>query len=377
MGAVKVIPAGLGICADVDHDPEVSAVGGSGGALDLAVVNAQAAAEGNGGGEVIEAISRARHEEGIVSGAHPIRLIRIRGVGDVVIDVAVDRAELGLLVHVGGDDLCDDGVDLGVQLLLGDLILIDVDHGGGPLHVSRLVGGGEAHLIVPGGIRVNACGIHLNIHVSAAVIRDNQPLTVGNGLPHVGGELGHLLENGGCGVLNDGKDGMQLLGLVSAGVLHAEGNIVVPDLIHVGEVALKVGGVLVGLRDGADEIHGVGLPDAPGIVDVPGRDHGGLTVADGELEDIFLSLGVGHGNVVGTGAVHAGLVKARHVGGSVGAHQAVGGGEVAARLNGIGDLPGAARHGDKRRQAQGQRRQTQRKDAADGIFAVFGHGITS
>ena len=136
VSTVEVVPAGLLGRADVDHDPEVGTVGGAGGALDLAVVDTQAAAEGDGGGEVVEAVPRARHEQGIVGGADPVGLIRIRGVGNMIVDVAVNGAELGLLVHIGGDDLGDNAVDLLVQLLLGDLVLIDVDDGGGPGHVA-------------------------------------------------------------------------------------------------------------------------------------------------------------------------------------------------------------------------------------------------
>ena len=76
--------------------------------------------------------------------------------------------------------------------------------------------------IIPGGVGVYGGGIHRNVHGTAAVVGDHHALAVGDGLPHKGGQLGHLGKGGGFVVLNDGQDGVKLAGAVSAGILHAE-----------------------------------------------------------------------------------------------------------------------------------------------------------
>ena len=62
MGTVEMVPPRLFVGADVDHDPEVGSLGGAGGTLDLAVINTQSTAERDGGGKIVVAIPRARHE---------------------------------------------------------------------------------------------------------------------------------------------------------------------------------------------------------------------------------------------------------------------------------------------------------------------------
>ena len=166
------------------------------------------------------------------------------------------------------------------------------------------------------------------------------------------------------GILHHRQNGMKLTGSVSAGILHAEHDIVISDLIHVGQVTFEIGHVLVGLRNGMDKIQGIGLSHPFGIVDVSGGDHGRLSVAHRQFQVVLLPAPVGHGNIVGSRALCTGFVEARHIGRTVRSYQAIGAGKIASRLQGIGDRLGASRHGSRHTDAQGKRRQGSGQNAA-------------
>ena len=104
----------------------------------------------------------------------------------MIVYVGVDRPQLSLLVHVRRDDLGNDSVDLLVELLLGHLILINVDGGRRPGSIARGVGRRKANGIIPGHIGNNGRGIHLHVGRTAAIVGHHYPLTVGDGFSHKG-----------------------------------------------------------------------------------------------------------------------------------------------------------------------------------------------
>ena len=72
--------------------------------------------------------------------------------------------------------------------------------------VAGYVRGGIDNGIITRRIGIDGGGIHINVHLAAAVVLHDKTVPVGNGFPDIGARLRNRAEHGGLRVTDDRDD---------------------------------------------------------------------------------------------------------------------------------------------------------------------------